>query len=117
MRSTKQENMSDRTRAFLGLILAIGCFIAPAALAQEAEDLAASLSNDVVMGGSDEPPRLVRAEGWEWERDVRVWLPGNNNTSDTTYPLALHFRMFPGEDHLTVIPIACTHGVRALWGE
>jgi hypothetical protein len=34
------------------------------------------------------------------------------------YPsLELATRVFPGEDHLTVLPIAYTRGIRYLWGE
>jgi hypothetical protein len=34
------------------------------------------------------------------------------------YPsLSLHFRIFPGENHLTVIPLNLAWGLRAVWEE
>ena len=35
--------------------------------------------------GTVEPPRLVRAEGWEWDHEVRVFLPASYHHTDQHY--------------------------------
>ena len=36
--------------------------------------------------GSVEPARLVRAEGWEWDHEVRVYLPASYHHTKKSYP-------------------------------
>lgn len=77
--------MTIHSKIGIGMVLVVMCLSMPAASADELEDAMAKYK-DVVAGGIEEPPRMVRAEGWEWEHEVRVWLPGTYNTSDRTYP-------------------------------
>ena len=44
------------------------------------------LRDDISSRGFEEPPRMVRAKGWEWEHEVRVWLPSGYKVGDQTYP-------------------------------
>jgi predicted alpha/beta superfamily hydrolase len=36
--------------------------------------------------GSVEPTRLVRAEGWVWDHEVRIYLPPGYHATDKSYP-------------------------------
>lgn len=40
----------------------------------------------MVVGGHVEPARLVRPTGWQWDQEVRVWLPPTYRASNRTYP-------------------------------
>ncbi len=39
-----------------------------------------------IAGGFVEPPRRMRAKGWQWDHEVRVYLPPSYKASDRTYP-------------------------------
>jgi predicted alpha/beta superfamily hydrolase len=41
---------------------------------------------DWPVAGSYEPPRTVRIPGWEWDTEVRVWLPPSYHHTDQAYP-------------------------------
>lgn len=56
------------------------------AFSQEAEELPLTLSNETVVGGFVEPARRIRAEGWDWDHEVRIYLPPSYRSSDRTYP-------------------------------
>ena len=45
-----------------------------------------TLSDKVAWGGFVEPARMVRAKGWQWDHEVRVWLPPTYRSSTRTYP-------------------------------
>ena len=45
-----------------------------------------TLSDKMAWGGYVEPARLVRAKGWKWDHEVRVWLPPTYRSSNRTYP-------------------------------
>lgn len=38
------------------------------------------------LRGTVEPARLVRAEGWDWDHEVRVYLPSSYHLTDRKYP-------------------------------
>jgi uncharacterized protein len=42
--------------------------------------------DQMVWGGVVDPARLVRAKGWQWDHEVRVWLPPTYRSSTRTYP-------------------------------
>jgi len=44
------------------------------------------VDDKIVAGGTLEPARLMRAEGWEFEHEVRVFLPPRYKTTDKRYP-------------------------------
>ncbi len=44
------------------------------------------LKPENIAGGFVEPPRIMRAKGWKWDHEVRVYLPPGYKTSDKTYP-------------------------------
>lgn len=39
-----------------------------------------------IAGGFVEPPRMMRAKGWKWDHEVRVYLPPSYKTSGRAYP-------------------------------
>jgi len=53
--------------------------------ADNGEDLLAYLAK-VPSRGTVEPTMLERAEGWEWEHEVRVYLPPSYKLTEKTYP-------------------------------
>ena len=52
------------------------------------EDVMARFSPDskIPGRGTVDPARLVRAEGWEWDHEVRVYLPASYHHTDRAYP-------------------------------
>ena len=45
-----------------------------------------SPQSQIPIRGSVEPARLVRAEGWEWDHEVRVYLPRSYHHTKKSYP-------------------------------
>ena len=52
------------------------------------DDVMARFSPDskIPGRGTVDPARLVRAEGWEWDHEVRVYLPASYHHTDRAYP-------------------------------
>ncbi len=52
------------------------------------DDVMARFSPDskIPRRGTVDPARLVRAEGWEWDHEVRVYLPASYHHTDRAYP-------------------------------
>ncbi len=71
--------------ALVSMLISL-CLLAGPALGQKEEQIQITFDDKVVVGGFEEPPRLVRAEGWEWDHEVRVWLPPSYRSSDKIYP-------------------------------
>ena len=74
---------SQALSILLLLLLAVPGTVLPAEPENEAP---APLPDNVVMGGTVEPARLVRAKGWDWDHEVRVLLPPSYQSSGKTYP-------------------------------
>jgi predicted alpha/beta superfamily hydrolase len=52
------------------------------------DDMIARLRTDSLypIRGSVEPPRLVRAKGWAWDHEVRIYLPPGYHLTEEEYP-------------------------------
>jgi len=76
------------TNGLVLVIVGLWCFTGMVGVSEAEEfDIGQLIGNDkIVAGGTYEPPRLMRAEGWEWEHEVRVWLPPTYHAFDKTYP-------------------------------
>ncbi len=59
--------------------------------------------DQIVWGGSVEPSRLVRPKGWQWEHEVRIWLPPTYRSSTRTYPT-----LWVSDNALEVVQAALT---------
>ena len=80
----------------MGLVLACILCSFPAAAQEDEQDylsgmppeLMARLAPDstIPTRGSVEPARLVRAKGWEWDHEVRVYLPPGYHHSEKLFP-------------------------------
>jgi predicted alpha/beta superfamily hydrolase len=68
------------------LVLVFFSLLSSPAASQEEQGLNINFNDEVVMGGIEEPPRLIRAKGWDWDHEVRVWLPPGYKSSDVQYP-------------------------------
>jgi predicted alpha/beta superfamily hydrolase len=66
-------------------LVSAGTLIA-AILSTAAAQTPAPLNDKMPWGGFLEPARLVRAKGWKWDHEVRVWLPSSYKFSTRTYP-------------------------------
>ena len=84
-----------------GVLLALILCGVPAIAEEEADDMAeimrsSNMPDDVMARfspdskipgrGTVDPVRLVRAEGWEWDHEVRVYLPASYHHTDRVYP-------------------------------
>ena len=54
-----------------------------------AEDMQARWSPDSPLPnrGRVEPPRTVRADGWDWDHEVRIYLPASYDQTNRHYPV------------------------------
>jgi predicted alpha/beta superfamily hydrolase len=52
------------------------------------DDMIARLRTDspYPSRGSVDPPRLIRAKGWSWDHEVRIYLPPGYHLTDEKYP-------------------------------
>ena len=86
-----------------------------------------TLSDKIVWGGFVEPARMVRAKGWQWDHEVRVWLPPSYRSSTRTYPTlwvtdnslevaqaALTGAGFAGAPELIVVAVGAPRGTGIL---
>ncbi len=67
-------------------MLATGGLLTSAVLSTSTAQNPPAPSDKMVWGGFVEPARRVRATGWEWDHEVRVWLPPTYRSSNRTYP-------------------------------
>lgn len=79
------------------VVLALGLCSFPAIADEQAEILRSQDAQDDVMHrfspdsrmptrGTVDSVRLVRADGWEWDHEVRVYLPPSYHLTDREYP-------------------------------
>ena len=72
--------MTDGGRVRSRTVLALaGLFLSACARTMQ-------VPRETAVAGFEEPARMVRAKGWAFEHEVRVWLPPSYRTSDRTYP-------------------------------
>jgi hypothetical protein len=68
------------------LILVSAGILVAANVSTSAAQNPAAITDKIVWGGFAEPARQVRAKGWRWDHEVRVWLPSSYRSSSRTYP-------------------------------
>lgn len=81
-----------KSATFIPFVLALLCVFAWSGDIQSQENspeaALSSLASDpnVAVGGTLEPTRIVKAKGWAWAHEVRVWLPSSYHATDRSYP-------------------------------
>ncbi len=78
--------MNPQRLSWRRLVLVSAGALIVAAVSTTAAQNPPALTDQVVWGGFTEPARLVRAKGWQWDHEVRVWLPPTYRSSNRTYP-------------------------------
>ena len=68
------------------LVALVATLVAQGALAAKTTEELVAFMAKVPTRGTVEPARLERAAGWEWDHEVRVYLPPSYGLTDKSYP-------------------------------